>query len=60
MAGYPWLGLCGPGFAVRGVTAPLNGLTDCDSSNGTGSPSPSPHQVGAVVRYFNMGLNYKF
>ena len=32
-----------------------------DSSNGTGAPyNPSLHQVGAVGRFFNVGLNYKF
>jgi len=32
-----------------------------NSSNGTGAPyNPSLHQTGAIGRFFNVGLNYKF
>ncbi len=31
------------------------------SSNGTGAPyNPSLHQIGAVGRFFNLGVNYRF
>jgi len=32
-----------------------------NSSNGTGAPyNPSLHQTGAIGRFFNVGVNYKF